>query len=395
MDFWKSLNGMLEVELVSGDPAQAISAVNAAGITVYGAERDDKDIVTRFCIRRQDYKMLKRLAQRKGYSLRLAKRRGLYWTVKSLLHRPVLTVGLLLFFVIAMYLPSRIYFFEVEGNVTIPTRLILEKCDESGISFGVSRRQIRSEKMKNALLEAIPQLQWAGINTSGCTAIITVRERTVPQDPEKVDGVSSIVASRDGVITQCTVVRGNAVCKPGQAVKAGEMLISGYTDCGITIQATRAAGEVYAQTNRNLTVLSPLKWQTQKEKTVTIKKFALIIGKNRINFYKGSGISDTSCDKIYEESYLTLPGGFRLPVILVTESWTYFEEDEVVVSLPNLSDFADTYLRNHMIAGTVLSRDETGVAEDAIYRFEGNYACTEMIGQVRSEEIIKPYEQYD
>ena len=68
MDFWKSLNGMLEVELVSGDPAQAISAVNAAGITVYGAERDDKDIVTRFCIRRQDYKMLKRLAQRKGYS---------------------------------------------------------------------------------------------------------------------------------------------------------------------------------------------------------------------------------------------------------------------------------------------------------------------------------------
>lgn len=35
--------------------------------------------------------------------------------------------------------------------------------------------------MKNALLSAIPELQWAGVNTYGCRAVISVRERTLPE----------------------------------------------------------------------------------------------------------------------------------------------------------------------------------------------------------------------
>jgi sporulation protein YqfD len=392
MDLWKSLNGMVQIRLTSADPAAAISQINAAGITVYGADREDDDIITRFSVRRQDVQKLKALAQKRGYDLTLSRRSGIYWIGKQFLHRPVLTVGILLFLLIAMYLPTRVLFFEIEGNTVIPTRLILEKCQECGISFGASRREVRSEKMKNALLQAIPELQWAGINTSGCTAVITVRERTPAQLPQADCGVSSIVAKRDGVITEITTTKGNPVCKVGQAVKAGEVLISGYTDCGITIQATRARGEVYAATNRNLTAVSPLQWQSRGSKTVTEKKYSVIIGKKRINFYKGSGISGATCDKMYEESYVTLPGGFRLPIILVTESWVYCEESDVTLQEPNLSGFANRYLLEQMIAGKVVSRLEQGSAENGLYRFQGNYACTEMIGQVRSEETIKPYE---
>ena len=95
---------------------------------------------------------------------------------------------------------------------------------------------------------------------------------------------------------------------------------------------------------------------------------------------------------MYEESYVTLPGGFRLPIILVTESWVYCEESDVTLQEPNLSGFANRYLLEQMIAGKVVSQLEQGSAENGLYRFQGNYACTEMIGQVRSEETIKPYE---
>lgn len=392
MDLWRSLNGMVQIKLTSADPAAAISQINAAGITVYGANREDDDIITCFTVGRQDVKKLKVLAEKRGYDLTVIRRRGIYWIGKRFLRRPILTVGILLFLLIAMYLPTRVFFFRIEGNTTIPTRLILEKCQQCGISFGVSRSEVRSEKMKNALLQAIPDLQWAGINTSGCTAIITVRERTPAQLPNAQCGVSSIVARRDGVITQITTTKGNPVCKVGQAVKAGEMLISGYTDCGIAIQATRAQGEVYAATNRTLTAVTPLNWDAQGSKSATTKKYSVIIGKKRINFYKGSGISDATCDKMYEESYVTLPGGFRLPIIIVTESWTYYEDDRVTLPEPSLSNFADRYLRELMIAGTVVSRSEQGSTENGIYTFHGNYACTEMIGQVRNEETIKPDE---
>ena len=322
------------------------------------------------------------------------RRGGLYWAFKGFLRRPVLLIGLMIFIALAMYLPSRVLFIQVEGNTTIPTRLILEKSEECGITFGASRRNVRSEKMKNALLEAIPELQWAGINTSGCVATITVRERSIKDDQGVSKGVGSIVAIRDGVIAECTVTKGTPACKVGQAVKAGEVLVSGYTDCGFCIKATKAEGEVYAFTQRELTVSTPENWQIRGAETRQVKKYAVIIGKNRINFYKDSGILDDRCDKMYKESYITLPGGFQLPVILVTEVWTYHTNDEITLdqerAAATLSNFAQTYLAQHMIAGRILMETENISSEDGTFYLQGNYACHEMIGQVRSEEIIKP-----
>ena len=144
-----------------------------------------------------------------------------------------------------------------------------------------------------------------------------------------------------------------------------------------------------------MTAVLPQKWQSQTLKNTTEKKYSVIIGKKRINFYKGSGISDASCDKMYSESYVTLPGGFKLPIIIVTETVTYYENDEVTLSKPSLSQFASRYLTQQMVAGTVDYRWEIDASDDQLYTLEGKYACTEMIGQVRSEEIIKPYEQHD
>lgn len=394
MNLWRSLSGMAEVSLTSADPAAALSGIHSAGIPVFSADRSEDDIVARFWIRRQDFRRLRRLCDARGYELKLLRCGGVYWTVRRLLHRPVLLIGALIFLLAGIYLPGRVFFFRVEGNVTVPTRLILEKCGECGISFGAGRREVRSEKMKNALLEAIPELQWAGINTSGCTATISVRERTDAEAPAQNKGVSSIVAARDGVITQCTVTRGNALCRVGQAVKAGDVLVSGYTDCGISIVATRAEGEIYARTERTLRVVTPSVWSRKGEITGQEKKYALILGKKRINFYQGSGISDTGCDKMYTETYLTLPGGFVLPVALVTETWvTHSAAEEEAPEQPEvLSDFARTYLASHMIAGQILRQEETAGTETGIHCLYGKYACTEMIGQTRSEEIIKPYE---
>ena len=392
MNFWKSLAGRVRVELTCADPGGALAAVNLAGITVYEATRGDDDIVSVFFVHRGDVRMLRTLAKRKGWDLRITGRVGVYWTVRSLLARPVLLLGMLFLCACVLYLPTRVYFIHIEGNDTVPTRLILEKCGQIGIRFGASRREVRSEKVKNALLEAIPELQWAGINTNGCVATVTVRERSDHNEERVTGGVSSIIASCDGVITDCTVTQGNQVCRIGQAVRAGELLVSGFTDCGLSIRATRAEAEIYAQTQRSLTAVLPQNWTQTADVCVQEKKYALIIGKKRINLYKDSGISGTTCDKIYSEVYITLPGGFQLPIAIVTEVWS--TAGETVVMLTDeaaLVDFASRYLSDQMTAGTILSRSETLTESGDILCLQGNYACTEMIAQVRNEEIIKPY----
>lgn len=393
MLFGNGFQGRMMVQLTSADPAAALRVINEKGITVRDAVMERDGLTCSFSIPRQAYKPLAAIAERRGDELKILQKKGMFWTVKNLVHRPVLCGGLLLLFVLTMLIPSRVFFFRVEGNSQISAKEILSVAQNCGIQFGMSRRELRSERIKNALLEAIPQLQWAGINTSGCVATITVRERQSVDTAPQVGGVSSIVASRDGVIQELTVVRGNGVCRVGQAVKAGQVLISGYTDCGLSIRAARAEGEIYASTQRNLSVVSPTQWAQKGEEKTSVKKIALIFGKKRINFYKGSGISDSSCVKMYSESYLTLPGGFQLPVTLVTEVWTEYEYADREVAGEDtaamLERFAQDYLSQQMVAGQILSGTQELASQEGVVILHGKYACREMIGQVRSEEIIR------
>ena len=395
MDFWRSAGGMVRAELTCADPALALKQITDAGITAYDVSREEGTIVITFSIRRTDRKILETLAAKRGYMLRFHGFFGIYWMFRSLLRRPVMVVGLLVFCFLALFLPGRVLFVQVEGNSGVPTRLILEKCQESGIYFGASRRQIRSEIIKNSLLEAIPELQWAGVNTKGCVAVVSVRERTEDSGGTKqTDPVSSIVALRDGIITRCTVTKGSQLCSVGQAVRAGQVLVSGYWDCGICIQAGPSEAEIYAQTERQLRSVMPLQRQKQVANGTESKKYSLIIGKKRINFYKGSGISGGSCDKMYAQYYITLPGGFVLPVSIVTETSISCDTSQIELereeALAISAEFNRQYLQEQMIAGAILHSEENEVCLNSLLLLEGNYACEEMIAQVKSEEIGLP-----
>ena len=390
MGILRSMAGMVRAELTSADPNATLAALAERDIPVFEAEPEG-ELTLSFVIRGQDWRVVSKICAKRGDSLRLKERRGSYWVVKGLLRRPLLVLGVLFLLVLAAYLPTRVLFIRVEGNASIPTRQILAAAEDSGIRFGASRREVRSERMKNALLEAVPELQWAGVNTYGCVAVISVRERAETDTAEEAGGVSSIVAAADGVILSATATRGSLQCKPGQAVTAGQVLISGYTDCGLTIEATRAEGEVYAQTRHDLTVVTPSECAVRGEIQEERVRYSLIIGKKRINLWKDSGISDTSCGRMYEEYYITLPGGFQLPAALVKETVTVYQTEAAQIEAGDVQDametFASGYILQHTIAGTVTSQHFSLSQEAGAIRLSGIFLCTEMIGRQRIEKI--------
>lgn len=385
MNLTESINGEVTVEITSADISAVLTALVESNIVLHHVQIVS-DLTARMVVSRHDFKRLKAILRRRGEVDHIVRRSGIYWGMKNLLRRPILIIGLSLLAFLALYLPSRVLFIQVEGNNLIPAKLVMEQAQKYGVTFGANRREIRSERVKNGLLGAIPQLQWVGVTTEGCVARIHVRERSEPEQPQQSFAVTSIVASRDGVIKSFTAHRGSALCKVGQAVTKGQVLISGYTDCGLSIRADRAEGEIMAQTNRQISAVTPDFQLTKGSIIRSEKKFSLIIGKNRINFYKDSGILDTTCVKMYSENYMTLPGSFYLPVILLTEEWIYYDltESETVDAETVLLDFADRYLASQMIAGQILHRSET-VDGNVL---EGEYACLEMIGQVRYEESL-------
>lgn len=387
MGIFQSVSGTVVAELTTACIPESLAYIAQQAVLLSDVRILD-ELTVRFRVSRRNCHKLQSVARRRGDTLKIIRREGLYWSFKKVLHRPVLLVGTFILLWMTLLLPGRILFVEVDGNESVPSRLILEA---AGIRFGTSAREVRSERVKNRLLSAVPELQWVGVNTRGCVATISVRERTAkPEDPED-NTVSSIAAVRDGIVLSATVTQGRGLCTPGQAVRAGDILISGYADCGLCITATRAEGEILAMTNRVLTVKTPAHWAVRvapREETV---KFSLIIGKKRINFDKGSGISDASCVKMYSKYVLTLPGGFSLPVTWITERIICRETvpmaiDEAEASQV-LSAFAGRFLEHQMVAGCITHRLESVSGDNGCWCLSGVYTCSEMIG-IRVQEQI-------
>lgn len=381
---------VLTVEITCAAVSDFLTQVSLMGIDLRNVQYLD-DLRIRARIAGENYLKLHKLATRRGVTLEVVEKEGLIYTALNALNRPVILVGMIIWLVLIIYLPTRVLFVRVEGNLFVDSNRIVEAAERSGICFGASRRYVRSEKVKNLLLSEIDALQWAGVNTYGCVAIISVKERVIPQESVITHKVSSIIAARDGVISGLTVTKGNPVCKVGQAVRKGQVLVSGFTDCGLSVKADTAEAEIRALTNRMITSVALTTGANRAELEKIDVRYSIQIGKNVVKLYNGSGISDPGCVKIYSKKYLTLPGGFRLPLSLIQETAYLYETEEHVLS--DMSEFfwmaesAEGYLQSSMVAGSILSRNTQGEFADQTFFLKGTYLCEEMIGQVRIEEI--------
>jgi len=398
MSFWKSIAGTVRIRITSASVTRILEQANDAGVVLEHTVWAD-DLSVDVTIQRQNFICLRDIVRRTGDKIEVLERTGLYWYISKLRERPVFLLSLALYMTLVMFLPTRIFFVTVSGNDIISTEMILTQAEAVGVRFGAYKKDLRSEKVKNALLSSIPELQWAGVNTRGCVAEISVRERSYGPDIIDDSGVRSIIAKCDGLVQEVTVTKGNVLCKVGDVVKKGQVLISGYTDCGIQIKATAADGEIYAQTVHTIRAVSPLIRQWRRKEVDADKKYSIIFGKKLINLYNGSGISGTSCVKIYEKKYITLPGGFQLPLGMAIETQIYYvtETERLPEAQAELLAIGQTrnYLCDNMVAGQILSERLTTELDGDALLLTGRYNCREMIGQIYFEEIIHGNEQGD
>lgn len=390
MKLWTSLSGSIRAELLTADPAGALDAMADAGIVLTDVCPEGM-LCLRFSVSRPDFFGLEALAAKRGERLRVLGRLGVFWRIRAVAGRPVLALGLLGLLCLQLWIPTRIFFIRVSGNERIPAGQILAAAENCGLRFGANRRALRSEAVKNSLLSTIPELKWAGVNTKGCVAVISVAEKqpAAAVEPEET-GVGSLVAIRDGILKSLLCTRGTALCRPGQAITQGQVLISGYTDCGRTTLAQTARGEAMAYTGRELEVVTPRYLLQKGSETKTVRRYSIVLGKKRIKLWFGSGILGMECGRMYREYPLTLPGGFALPVTWAVDSYQICSLSEMQIpeetADARMRRFAGTYLPQIMTAGKILDASETFAPEQEIYRLSGSYACLESIGRFRREE---------
>ncbi len=384
----------IRIRTVCADSDGMISKCLENGIDLLHLIRIDL-LTNEFTIKQKDMNAVNGIIKKYSGSLRVVGRNDFIMTVMRLVKRPVLLCSVILFAMMLVWTSGRVFFIRVVGNKQVPTGAILSQLQLYGLEFGTKAANLRNEELKNAILSDFPQLQWFGITTFGSVATIEVVERSLNENviTEKPSYLG-IYASRDGVISKVIVEKGNPLVQIGQKVKKGDLLVSGYTDCGILIRAEKPIAEVFAYTLRRFTACTPKSFLIREECTGKHSCYKIRIGKKVINFCNHSGNHDALCVKMYEEKYCTLPGGFQLPLSVIKVSYQQYR----MTSTDNLSapdswmpQYMRKYLRSQMVAGEVLDEEIVLTDGDHIHILTGSYACQEMIGQVTNEETIENY----
>ena len=386
MDLWSNITGFVTVELTAAQPMIILDKLVKTGASIRDV-RSDSDLTVRFTIAGKDMKQLRLLTQHRGGTLKCIGHYGAALWLENLLKRPVLILTLAAILMLSVFLPGRILFIEVQGCETVPPRLVLETAARFGLEFGAGRRNIRSEYIKNELLSAMPELEWVGVNTAGSTATILLRERKMGGEREDRQPCH-IVALCNSIVEEITLTRGTLLCNPGDAVRAGQVLVSGYEDLGITTRAVSAHAEIYGRTSHVLTARIPPENIIYTDRKPKWLNCSLIIGKKRINLYSDGGILPPTCGKMRQVIPLRLPGGKMLPVWLVMEKGELC--NPVAVNRDGtetlLASSARKYILEKMVAGSIVS-EQTELSADGT--MVCTYECRQMIAIQRSDVILE------
>lgn len=322
MPRWNS--GIL-LEAEGPEPEALLTLCAEQGIRLREARRNGDFSVT-FVVRHKALAVVETLAERCGCTLRQIEARGMVPLVRRVRKRWILMIGTMLCAGLLLWSSFYVWEIAVTGNETVSTGKILRALDDCGVSVGSRWLDYSSDLIRSRVLLELPELSWLTVNVSGSRAEVIVRERK--EKPELADEItpSNVVAEKDGIVTELRIYSGEPAVSIGQAVKKGDVLVRGTIEsiAGET-RMVHADADITAQTWYELTAQLPTK---QTEKRYTGKKmtrYAVILGTERINFYRNSGNPDGSCDKLTIETRLAIDGVFTLPLSLIREVHTDYE----------------------------------------------------------------------
>lgn len=390
------MQGYCVIRLTGASVQWALGRLSDARVAFLKPVRVD-DFTLEMRVLEKSLPAAQRAAQRAMCDMEVISRCGFWKSFGRILRRKAFALMLLFCAGAAVIVPKFVFFYEVCGNARVEDEKILRALESLGVGFGTYGPSIHPQELKNKMLLLIPELQWLTIQQSGMRAKIVVRERPQVEKTEPRRAPMDVVAAKDGVITSVSALEGNCLCAPGQAVKRGEVLISAYTDLEFTTRVSSALGEVYAQTLSRKTLVMPDTMLKKQLTRRTGRRIYLLAGEKRWIIFSNSGNVGGKCDKITKKNMLTLPGGLQLPLgIEITE---YQEYDTILVPRPAqaakavLSDQCSQSVRQDMIAGKILSQDETLMRSGGVYELTAAVRCEEMIARMVRTSITGAKEE--
>lgn len=245
---WNSVFGYVIIRLDGPGIERILNRILKAGIPVWNVYRLEHGCVNAE-MRAKDFPKLRELKRGLSCRIHIIKRHGIPFLYAKYRFRKLLIFGAAVSFSLLVILQARVWLIRVEGLSQVPEAVIMRAIASEGVHFGSARASIETAALGQAIRTFDNRIAWAGVKLDGITMRIKVVEaEPIPLQKDKSIPVN-IVAKKDGIIERVTALSGKANVKQGDAVRAGDLLISGdiTREGALERLMVHAEGDVSAQ----------------------------------------------------------------------------------------------------------------------------------------------------
>lgn len=298
------------------DGARMLNLFMEYGIAYRSFHAVDGDFISFRC---SSYSSLavRRICRQNGIGLKIIGSRGLPPMICRYRKRVGLFIGAMIAAILISLSDDFIWDIQISGNESVTYTEVVNALSEQGLSVGARIDGLNVDRIKTRLMVESDEISWMSINIMGTVAHVQIREVKAPDAPPPTKP-ANIVASRDGQIEYLEVTRGDATVRSGEAVRCGDVLISGVRDSKDgSFSVMRADGRVFAVTERLFRIEIPYEYEEKIYSQPQKSGFSVIFFGKEIKVFKIAGNDGVFCDTIESVEMMTL-GDVRIPVGIKT-----------------------------------------------------------------------------
>ena len=252
--FFHFLSGYCQIVLCGGNQERFLNLCVVKQILLWNVKREGKHYI--FYISRKGYGELPEISEKTGCKFQCTQKKGLPYLFYRYRKRKVL---LLLFFVCILTLYEMSCFIwqvQAVGSYSHSEEEILDYLKKKGIYSGTKISKISCAGLEEQIRRDFEDIAWVSCERKGTLLRVRVKETLDKNDGEKEEKKQKVpcnlIASKPGKVDSILVRSGSAMVKPGDTVRAGDVLISGIVEIrdenGELAEETavRAQGDIYA-----------------------------------------------------------------------------------------------------------------------------------------------------
>lgn len=237
---------LLKVRIFGYEIESAINEALSSGIKIHSLKMKSKSCAV-LIIKESDKAELLRCCKNHRCKMEIYYRQGIGKVIKVYKQRITFALASVFFVVTLMILNRMLWEIDIETGEFVSPLEVREILSKENIKPGIFKNQVDKDYIEKKLMEK-NSIAWADIQIVGGKLIVRVKEKNDILLSDEKPEPSSLVASKDGVVTRVHAGEGEVLVKPGDIIKKGDFLIGGIQGKEGKEYLVQSEGKVFAKT---------------------------------------------------------------------------------------------------------------------------------------------------